>query len=249
MHGLALLEGERVHRVVRAHPLGRLAESGPGLALLLLAALWALAFGSGPGRAVAGGLDGALGPVAVPAVLALWWLGLGVALGSFALRLTSLWPLAYGLAVAVAGGFAAILRGVPDPSAAEAAALLPWATLLAALPPLGYAEALRRSSTWVFTTFRLVHLTGLWHPREESWRLTRLERCNLQARGPRSLDFGDLLVVRKDGDLRIPGVRPVRALRDELELLLHTSPEAPYLGEQRTTAERVGKLLRPGGPG
>lgn len=247
MRGLGLLEGERIHRVVRPHPLGRVPEYGPGLALLLLAGLWALVFGADPGRGLAAGFDATLGALAVPTLLALWWLGLGLCLAPFALRLRAVWPLAFGVAVAVAGGFAAILLTTPDPSAAEATGLVPWVTLAAAVVPLAFAEARRRSVAWVFTSFRLVLLQGLLHPREEGWRLTRLERCNLQVRGPRGLDFGDLVVVRKEGDLRIVGVRPLRALRDELELLLHTTPEAPYLGEQRTTAERVQRLLRPDG--
>lgn len=245
MRGLALLEGERVHRVVRAHPLARLAEFGPGLALLLLAGLWALAFGPLGGAALAAGLDAGAGPLAVPLLLAAWWLGLALALAPFALRLARLGPLAYGLGVAVAGGFAAVLLALPDPSAAEAAALAPWLTLAAAPPALAWAEARRRAETWVFTSFRIVRLEGLLHPREEGWRLTRLDRVDLHRRGPRALDLGDLVAAGKDAEVRLAGVRPLRALRDELELLLHTTPEAPYLGEQRSTAERVARLLKP----
>jgi hypothetical protein len=245
MRGLALLEGERVHRVVRRHPLGWLAHYAPGLGMLLLGALLALAWGSPAGQDFAAGLDASLGALAVPTLLALWWLGLAAATILPGVRLRAAWPLVLGVAVAVVGGFAAILLARPDPSAAEAAVLVPWVSLAAGVLGLAWAEALRLREAWVLTSFRIVRVHGLVHAQEEGWRLTRLARCNVERRGPRNLDFGDLVVVRKEGDpLRIPGVRPLHALADEVELLLHTTPEAPYLGEQRTTTERVTRLLR-----
>lgn len=245
MRGLGLLEGERVHRVVRRHPLGCLPRYAPALGLLGLAALLALV--AAVGAQAARDLDATTGPLAVPLLLVAWWALMGVVLGAAAVRVRAMWPLVYGLAVAVLGGVSVTLTQRPDLSAPATLALLPWLTLAAVPIPVAIAEAQRRAEVWVFTSFRLVRLQGLVHPREEGWRLTRLERCDAERRGPRSLDLGDLVVRRKEGDVRIPGVRPLHGLRDELELLLHTSPEAPYLGEQRTTAEQVHRLLRPDG--
>lgn len=250
MRGLELLEGERVSRVVRPHPLGRLGDYGPALALLALAAVVFAAQAGAEARGLAAWLDANTSPLALPLLLLLWWAGLGLASVPFALRRARGLPVAYGVVVASAGGFAAILLTMPDPSAVEALPLLPWLSLAAVPVPVALGELERRSPTWLFTNLRLVRREGTLRLREESWRLHRLERVALERRGPRALDYGDLVVAREGGEVRIAGVRPLARLRDELELLLHTQPEAPYLGEQRDTAERVAKLLRPGdGPG
>lgn len=249
LRGLELLEGERVMRLVRAHPLARLADFGPGLALLAFAAVLAglAALPGAPVRAVAKLLDAGAGPLAVPLLLVPWWLGLAGCAAPFALARRAAWPLAYGVGLAVAGGFAAILLGLPDPSAALAASLLPWLTLAGAPGALAIAEARRREPTWVLTSLRLVRLQGLVRRREEGWRLPRLERVEVERRGPRVLGIGDLVVRGAGGiELRVEGVRPLLALRDQVELLLQTSPAPAYLREQRDLVERVTQLLRPG---
>jgi hypothetical protein len=248
MAGPELLEGERLQRELRAHPLAYLRAYAPGLVLLGLAALLAAFFAEPAwGRALAGWLDAHAGPLAVPLLLGFWWLCLGGALAPFSLARRRPYPLAYGVAVAVAGGFAAVFLALPRPTALRDAGLLPWLTLAAVPVPLALAEARRRSESWTLTNLRLLRREGLWRPREEGWRLTRLERVELARRGPRALDYGDLVVARRgEPDLVLRGLRPLTALRDEFELLLHTAPEAPYLADQRETAERVQRLLRPG---
>jgi hypothetical protein len=243
--GPELLEGERIVRVVRTHPLGRLAGYGPGLALLAWAGALGALFSTLEGQGFARGLDGA-GPLAVPLLLVLWWVGLALATGPFALRAGLLTPLAYGVGLAVAGGFAAVLLTTPDPSAAEAAQLLPFITLVGALPALALGEFMRRARTWYFTNFRLVLREGWVRVAEEAWRLTKVERIGLEQRWLRSLDYGDLLVKHAGGELRIEAVRPLTRLRDELELLVEAPPEAPFLGDQRDAADKVSRLLRPG---
>ncbi|HEV8359729.1 MAG TPA: hypothetical protein VGR28_04655, partial [Candidatus Thermoplasmatota archaeon] len=151
-----------------------------------------------------------------------------------------------GVAVAVLGGLAAILLTSPDPSAPEAAALLPWLTLAAAPLPLAWAEARRGSPTWALTNLRVVQRTGLWKQHEDSWRWPRLNHAILQPRGPAALDLGDLVVAGEGVEVRLAGVRPLHKLRDDIELLLHTAPVAPYLGDQRDAADKVARLLRPG---
>lgn len=244
--GLALLEGERVHRVVRAHPLARLADYGPALALLALAGLLGAFFSTSTGQGLSTFLDANTGPLAVPLLLVVWWLGLGLCTVPFSLHKGRPWPAAYGVLVAIAGGILAIVLTSATPSARDAAGLVPWMTLAAVPAPLAIAELLRRTPTWVLTDLRLVQRDGILDVREQSWRLPRVERAAMHPRGPKSLDLGDLTLAGKDGEAHLRGVRPLKRLRDEVELLLHTSPEAPYLADQRDTAEKVARLLRPG---
>jgi hypothetical protein len=241
-----LLEGERVHRTVRPSRLARLDDYAPTLALVAWAGLLALLYAMPPGQALTAFLDEATGPLAVPLLLVVWWLGLAACTLSFSLRRASPWPAAYGVVVAVVGGMAAIVAVSANPSARDAAALLPWLTLATAPGPTVVAEFLRRSPTWILTDLRLVAVTGILRRHEASWRLPRVEKVRAEPRGPRRLDFGDLIFGGKDGDIRLAGVRPLGRLRDEVELLLHTSPEAPYLADQRDTADKVARLLRPG---
>jgi hypothetical protein len=112
--------------------------------------------------------------------------------------------------------------------------------------PLARAEARHSSPSWALTNLRIVQRSGLWKQREESWRWPRLNHAILQHRGLASLDFGDLVIAGEGGEVRLAGVRPLKGLRDEIELLLHTAPVAPYLGEQREAADKVARLLRPG---
>jgi hypothetical protein len=245
MAGPALLEGERVHRVVRPHPLARMAWYAPGLSLLALGIVLAAVMRDPAGRGFAAGLDAEAGPLAVPLFLAAWWLGLVAVLLPWSRRLRAAWPLGYAVAVAAAGGFVAVAVSLPDPSALEAAAVVPWWTLGAAVPPLAAAEALRRARAWWLTDLRLVRREGLLRVREESWRLTRVERVEPARRGPAALDLGDLVLRGKDPEVRLEGVRPLARLRAEVEMLIHTAPEAAYLGDRRESAERVMSLLQP----
>lgn len=241
---IELLEGEVVHRVVYPHPLGRVWDYAPGLGLGVFAVVLAWVLPSPQGIALTVWLDANTGPLPVALLLVLWWLGLAACLGPFTWWRRAPWPLAYGVFLGVAGGLAATLAPPLPPRAADAAVLLPSITLLGALPLAALAELRRTSTKWVLTNFRLIRREGRIHASEESWRLTRLQRADAQPRRPHALDLGDLVIFGKEAEVRIEGVRPVHALRDELELLLHTSPEAPYLGDQRDKVERVAKLLR-----
>jgi hypothetical protein len=246
VRGLELLEGERVHRVLRMHPLCMIGAYGTVLGLLgwtLLLALLAL----GPGPAFASDLDRGTGPFALVVLLMLWWAGLAAATVPFALRAARLWPVAYAVAVAVLGGLGLIVATAPGPGAAQAVGWLPWLTLAAVPLPLAVAEVRRRGSAWVLTNLRVVHVHGWLHPHEESTRLPRIERATAEPRGMRGLDLGDVLLARKDGEpLRIIGVRPLARTRDDIEMLLHTAPTPSYVGDQRDAADRVRDLLRPG---
>ncbi|MCA1812777.1 MAG: hypothetical protein LC624_02360 [Halobacteriales archaeon] len=245
MRGLELLEGERVHRVLRMHPLCMLGAYGTVLGLLGLALVMGL-FALGPGQGFVADLDASAGPFALVLLLAVWWVGLAAVAVPFAMRSARLWPVLYAVGVAVVGGIALIVATAPGPGARAALPWLPILTLLAVPLPLSIAEARRRSTTWVLTNLRVVRLHGLGRVAEASVRLPRIERVAIEHRGPARLDHGDLLLAVKGGDgLVIVGVRPLARVRDEVEMLLHTAPVAPYLAEQREAADKVRDLLRP----
>jgi hypothetical protein len=246
VRGLELLEGERVHRVLRMHPLCMLGAYGTVLGLLALSALLAL-FAVGPGRDLAAWLDAGAGPFALVLLLVVWWAGLGAVTLPFALRAPRMWPVLYAVAVAVLGGVGLIVATAPGPGARAALPWLPVLTLAAVPLPLGIAEVRRRRTRWALTSLRVVRIHGWLHPQEESVRLPRIARVAVQPKGLRSLDLGDLVLARAgEEELRIPGVRPLARVRDEVEMLLHTAPPAPYLAEQREAADKVRDLLRPG---
>jgi hypothetical protein len=241
---LELVEGEVIHRVVYPHPLGRLREYAPAAALGAYSLLLFFALASPAGRGFVEWLDANTRPLSVAFLEAAWWLGLGASLAPFAWRPRNPWPLAYAVIVGAVGGFSATMVALPQSGASAVAPLLPAVTLLSVLPLLVLAEIRRTSSCWVLTNFRLIHRQGRIRPQEQAWRLTRLQRADIVPRKPRGLNLGDVVVAGKEGEARMEGVRPLHAIRDEVELLLHTSPEAPYLADQRDKTERLTRLLR-----
>jgi len=227
-----LLEGERVQRVVHPHPLARLADLAPGALLLGVGAM--LATGTWLGAS----LEGLRGELAVPLLLVTWWVLLALIVVPFALLARGGWMLGLGVALAVAGGLGVVLAGAGPRS-------LGGGAVVGGLLGLGLGEWERRSEGWFLTNYRVVHRAGRWRPREEAWLLHRVKRADTRSGRWAAMGFGDVVLDLGDGhEAALRGVARTRELRDDIELLLHTPREPPYLGDQRHVADKVMGLLR-----
>lgn len=239
---MELVEGERIERVHRPHPLGALGLYAIPLALLVLAAGFWLLFRTQTWERFLGqdaseanlALAVATGVVAL-AVMATGYAGMRISQRGMLF--------AGGVLAAAAVSLAAPLLG------ARHAGALPAALALVGLAGIAIADLARRRDRCLVTNYRLV-FPGDWPRGEErSIRLTRV--ADVEARPSwlgRWLDHGTLVLHLEPGagsdPLRLRGVRPLSRRKDQLLTLIRRSSEPEFLGDKSDAVRRVDQLLK-----